>query len=59
MTRVVFLDAGTLPQGLAFDPVAGIDYSPYESAAESGPGPELIDTLGARTFLATGAVEVF
>lgn len=31
MTRVVFLDAGTLPQGLSFDADSGVHYTPHET----------------------------
>lgn len=33
MTRVVFLDAGTLPQGLAFSGDAGVQYTPHDTTA--------------------------
>ncbi|WP_395703276.1 NAD(P)-dependent oxidoreductase [Aquabacterium sp.] len=33
LRRVVFLDAGTLPQRLVFDPALHIDYQPYAASA--------------------------
>ena len=41
MTKVVFLDAGTLPQGLAFDPSSGIRYMPHETTAPDLVGDHL------------------
>jgi glycerate dehydrogenase len=35
MTRVVFLDAGTLPQGLSFGADSGVQYTPHETTAPS------------------------
>ena len=57
MTKVVFLDAGTLPQGLAFDPSSGIRYMPHETTAPHDVAARIADAdivitnkvrLGAR-----------
>ena len=42
-TLVVFLDASTLPRGLAFEPSAGIDYRAFESTSAADVAERIAD----------------
>ena len=54
MTRVVFLDAGTLPQGLIFDADSGVHYMPHETTAPA----EVAERIATADIVITNKVRL-
>jgi glycerate dehydrogenase len=54
MTRVVFLDAGTLPQGLSFGADSGVHYTPHETTAPA----EVAERIATADIVITNKVRL-